>query len=36
MMALFSWNNICILVTETEAMNVVVTAKKTDFELKRN
>ena len=35
-MALLSWNNICISVTETQAMNVVVTAKKTGFELKRN
>ena len=35
-MALLSWNNICISVTETQATCVVVTAEKTGFALKRN
>jgi hypothetical protein len=35
-MALLSWNNICISVTETQAMRFVVTAEKTGFALKRN
>ena len=36
MVALLSWNNICISVTETQATRVLVTAEKTGFALKRN
>ena len=36
LMALLSWNNICISVTDTQATRVAVTAEKTGFALKRN